>query len=171
MKTYFGSFTACPRCQRANTIGRIPRRGWMRIIPGSKHISCVACNMDFVIIGQIQIEKKVSEKEPATESSPYFVKDEDHEIYGPFELPALVAQANDARLGPDFLVSNDQETWKEIWKIDQLEMKWVTTLTDGTEFGPTHISILKELYQSGEIGHDAAARNLATQATIWVADL
>jgi len=172
MKIYTGFFECCPHCGRPDTIGRIPRKAWMRLIPRSKHINCLYCNVDFMIIGQVDIRENFSvEALFKNGSRQLYIQDDRDDINGPLELEELIVQAKDTRIGPQHRISADRQTWFSVSEIKELEMNWLVRLPDGTRYGPVHINAVKELFRSEQIGHDTAAKHKNSPETVWVADL
>ncbi|MFT5122535.1 MAG: hypothetical protein ACI9TH_000335 [Kiritimatiellia bacterium] len=173
MNIHYGKFTGCPRCGK-NSVSRIPRKSWMRAIPGSKHISCIACNMDFVIVGSLQLPNEVDEDDRssvAQDDLEWFVNHPDGDIYGPFGFEELIEQAADFRIAPEYQISTNHEDWVRASEIDNLGMNWLVVLLDGSPYGPVRINALKQMFYDGYLGLDAAATHKTTGERRWVADL
>ncbi|MHA1739067.1 MAG: hypothetical protein ACTSWD_10820 [Candidatus Heimdallarchaeota archaeon] len=46
----------CPFC-KSKTLSRVPRKGWMHLIPGSRRYDCVICQAEVVtVLGRFQIK-------------------------------------------------------------------------------------------------------------------
>jgi hypothetical protein len=142
----------------------------MRAVPGSKHVSCLACNMDFVIIGPVQIQDQPSNPQDLDPELTYFLRTDEDEVYGPFSMKELEVQSEDLRIAPEYQVSTDNIEWIDACEIDNLAMNWLVPLPDGSDFGPMHVNMLKELLNEDQIGPSTIATHKSTGEKIPVAD-
>ena len=172
MKIHYGTFTGCPRCAKPS-VGRIPRKPWMRAIPGSRHISCMNCNMDFLIVGRLHLPDEVPDPDEPIDLAEleWYVKPGGEDLYGPYTFEELIDQAGDFRIAPDYQISTNREDWVRASEIDNLGMNWMVVLLDGSPYGPVHINALKQMFHEGYLGSDAAATHNRTGERKWVADL
>ncbi len=174
MNILYGKFSGCPRC-RKSSVARIPRKPWMRAIPGSKHVSCMACNMDFVIVGSLNLPDERTDKKPVVtnfeKDLEWYVKLPDGDVYGPFNFEELIEQAGDFRIAPEYTISTNQEDWVRASEIDNLGMNWMVPLVHGEKYGPVHCNAIKQLFYDGYLADDVAATHNATGERRWVADM
>ena len=174
MKFYSGHFVGCPRCG-GHSVGRIPRRSWMRFLPGSKHVSCLACNMDFLILGSIEIDNEGEGDRRRfssfNEASDWYVRHPDGEVYGPFVLDELIRQAAEFRVAPDYKVSTNKKDWFLASDLEPLGMNWVVRMPDGSDYGPVHLNALREMVQEGHLDNDASATHVVSGERCWVGDM
>jgi len=88
---------------------------------------------------------------PAT----YFLRTAEGEEYGPASLDTIQLWCQEGRIGPDQMISGNQQDWLPVTEMDELAFDWILVLEDGTELGPFHLSMLEEQLREGNIPPDA----------------
>lgn len=82
---------------------------------------------------------------------PWYLKTADGQTYGPLDEATLCRLADEARVGPTDQVSQDGQNWQPATSLPELDMRWVVTLADGTQFGPLSLRALRTLVELGEV--------------------
>lgn len=86
---------------------------------------------------------------------PWYLQKSDGSVYGPHEEAVLQQWAADGRIGPEDLVSEDQQDWRPAADLPSLRMDWLVRLDSGALYGPFNLEALAILAQSGELSDEA----------------
>ena len=100
----------------------------------------------------------------------WYLRKQEGETYGPVDLPTLQIWATDSRVNPNDLVSTDRETWRLASEVPELGLDWLVEMRDGTEFGPVHVLVVRDLVQDGSVSRRALMTNVRTQEKIVVSE-
>lgn len=92
----------------------------------------------------------------------WYVKKESGETYGPVELDTLRHWANDGRVAPNDVLSEDETSWAPAPERPELQMEWLVEFADGTTFGPVNVLALRDPVRDGSILPSATIRNTRT---------
>ncbi len=92
-----------------------------------------------------------------------FLRTPDGEEYGPADLNTIREWCAEGRIGPDQLISTDQQVWTPVTEIPELQFDWLLVLKDGTEAGPFHLAMLEEQAQVGNLPEESIIRNRYTK--------
>ena len=98
----------------------------------------------------------------------WYLRLDDNSIYGPVPLSDIKGWAAECRLGPDHEVSTDKKKWIPARNIHALQMEWMITLVDGTEYGPINKLALQYLLNDGVVAVDANIVNRITGEIITI---
>jgi hypothetical protein len=101
----------------------------------------------------------------------YLRKADTDEIFPQRDWGELLRWANEALINPLDMLSQDGEKWVAAHSIPEFEMVWSTTLLDGTAYGPTNASTLREFCSAKLLGGEALAVHAETQETLPVSVL
>jgi hypothetical protein len=101
----------------------------------------------------------------------YLRKHEDGTAFGPLSFEQLTDWAAVARIAPQDLVSNDQETWIKAPMVTELDMDWLVEITSERLYGPTTLGAIREFLRLGEIGGDSFVINTCNGARRRVRDV
>jgi hypothetical protein len=101
----------------------------------------------------------------------YLRKHEDGSAFGPLSFEQLTGWAAMARIAPEDLVSNDQETWIKAPMLTELGMDWLVELTSERFYGPTTLGAIAEFLRLGEIGGDSFVINTCDGVRRQVRDI
>ncbi len=108
---------------------------------------------------------------PEPLSNDWFLQVEESQVYGPVEARVLQEWAADCRVGPDHLVSRDQETWVQAGELPFLQMDWYVTLPDETTFGPLNLFAIQHLVSDGSVRADSSATHKSQSRTVSLEEL
>lgn len=97
-----------------------------------------------------------------SESPTWYLKKETGEVYGPVDLPALKAWAEDGRVAPGDALSADQTDWSPAFELAELEMAWMLDLPDGPSYGPAHAKAFEGMLAEGALEPPLSLRHLGT---------
>lgn len=100
----------------------------------------------------------------------WYLRKQEGETYGPVDLPTLQLWATDSRVNPNDLVSTDRETWRLAAEVPELGLDWMVEMRDGTEFGPVHLLVIRDLVQDGSVSRRALMTNVRTQERVVVSE-
>lgn len=81
----------------------------------------------------------------------------DGQVFEDRTLDELVHWARSAQINPYDELSEDGQLWRKAFEFPQLEMEWLVTLNDGTEYGPTNLPTLLEFIAVKLLAEDGAA--------------
>ena len=81
----------------------------------------------------------------------WYVRLEDGKAYGPADMDALVAWAEDGRIGPGASVSQDRRHWNSVLSMPALGMEWLVEILPGDVFGPFNRAVVKNLFKRGSL--------------------
>ena len=81
----------------------------------------------------------------------WYLKKPDDSMFGPVDLPTLKSWAASGSVAPEDHISEDQENWIFAANLDDLQMDWVLEFEDGAEYGPLHVSTIKQMVEKGEL--------------------
>ncbi|MBP7830782.1 MAG: DUF4339 domain-containing protein [Kiritimatiellae bacterium] len=95
----------------------------------------------------------------------WYLKQPDGQVYGPHDEDTLRQWAEDGRIGPGDLITQDQRHWYPAADLTSLEMNWTVRLPDGSLYGPLHVQALAVLIESGEVAGDTEIVNRQTSQT------
>lgn len=101
----------------------------------------------------------------------WFLKKESGEIYGPVDFITLQLWAADSRVVATDLISDDRKQWRKAADVPELGLSWVVVLRDGSEFGPVHLLVLREMLQEGTVSSRSRVRHVQTQRELTVGEL
>jgi hypothetical protein len=101
----------------------------------------------------------------------YLRKHEDGTAFGPLSFEQLTDWAAVARVAPQDLISNDQETWIKAPMVTELGMDWLVEITSERLYGPTTLGAIGEFLRLGEIGGDSFVINTRDGARRLVRDV
>lgn|GEM_PF-1208054 len=93
--------------------------------------------------------------------------DEQGETFGPVTVETLRAWAQDGRLAPTSMVSENAADWSPVAHFPGLGMDWVVETSPGAFYGPIHLQALEGLLKDGTIAASAilfARRDSMTDA-------
>jgi len=90
--------------------------------------------------------------------------------FGPITLNQLTEWAEQGRIAPGYLISNNKKDWRPAEELLELRMEWIVELIDGAAFGPLNIHALEDLFRDGTVAEDAKLRNIKTGETTTVAE-
>ena len=114
-----------------------------------------------------------SPSNPSTPNEPqgWFLKIDDGSVFGPVDPKDLRSWAEQGRIAPGNLVSQDQKDWKAAELIPELEMFWMVELVDGTFFGPLNLCALADLIQAQVLATGNTEDRLLVPRTAYAAAL
>ena len=81
----------------------------------------------------------------------WYLRKSDDIVYGPVDDAALEQWAAEGRIAPDDRLSNDQLMWSPAHELPHLQMDWLITMDDGSQYGPLHLSALRDLVADGSL--------------------
>lgn len=91
------------------------------------------------------------------------LKKTDGQVFEDRTLDELVHWARSAQINPYDELSQDGQNWKKAFEFPQLEMEWIVTLKDGTEYGPTNLPTLLEFISVKLLADDGIATHHETR--------
>ncbi|MBP7274574.1 MAG: hypothetical protein KBA51_00005, partial [Kiritimatiellae bacterium] len=97
-----------------------------------------------------------------TDTTEWYVRKADGEVFGPAELPDLVEWARDGRIAPDDAVSSDRVMWRPAPEFDALEMRWMIETEPGNFYGPAHAMAFVGMMREGALNGSVVVRNVRT---------
>lgn len=100
----------------------------------------------------------------------WYLRKQEGETYGPVDLATLQLWATDSRIHANDLISKDRETWKLASEIPELGLDWLVEMRDGTEYGPVHILVVRDLVQDGSVSRRAMMTNVRTSEKVVVSE-
>lgn len=100
----------------------------------------------------------------------WYLRKQEGDTYGPVDLPTLQLWATDSRINPNDLVSSDRETWRLAAEVPELGLDWMVEMRDGTEFGPVHLLVIRDLVHDGSVSRRALMTNVRTQEKVVVSE-
>ena len=91
----------------------------------------------------------------------WLVKDEQGGVFGPVAFETLKEWAQDGRLSPTSMVSENNMAWSPVTHLHGLGMDWVAETSPGVFYGPIHHQALEGLLKDGTLTTTAVlfARN------------
>lgn len=99
------------------------------------------------------------------------LKKTDGQVFEDRTLEELVHWARSAQINPYDELSDDGQRWRKAFEFPQLEMEWLVTLNDGTEYGPTNVPTLLEFIAVKLLAEDGPATHRDTRERTPVATL
>ncbi len=108
---------------------------------------------------------KLHDELSSGDSSSWFMRTPDGDMYGPVDLSELRSWVSQGRIEPDSEISQDEEHWRPAESFSPLEIDWMTELEDGSVYGPFHLDLAKELVDSGLISGDSIIKHRKTGQT------
>ena len=87
----------------------------------------------------------------------------DGQVFEDRTLEELVHWARSAQINPYDELSEDGQRWRKAFDFPQLEMEWLVTLNDGTEYGPTNVPTLLEFVAVKLLAEDGVATHRNTR--------
>ncbi len=81
----------------------------------------------------------------------YLCKHDDRGLFGPLPFEQLAHWAGSARIAPQDLVSNDQQSWMKAPMLAELGMDWLVEVTTERYYGPTTLGAIQEFMRLGEV--------------------
>ena len=105
------------------------------------------------------ITKNVQQRQ--THERRWLVRDEQGGVFGPVAFETLKEWAQDGRLAPTSMVSEDASVWSPVTHLHGLGMDWVAETSPGVFYGPIHHQALEGLLKDGTLTTSAVlfARN------------
>ena len=95
----------------------------------------------------------------------WYVKSPDGVVFGPADIEKLKAWADESRISPEHVVSEDKQTWTPVSRLAELEMVYLVEVAPGDIFGPFTRKVVDSLIEGGQLPADArvyvAAEELA----------
>lgn len=91
------------------------------------------------------------------------LKKTDGQVFEDRTLEELVHWARSAQINPYDELSEDGQHWRKAFEFQQLEMEWIVTLNDGTEYGPTNVPTLLEFISVKLLAEDGIAVHRETR--------
>ena len=91
----------------------------------------------------------------ATLSTEWHLRDGGETLAGPVSFDVLVAWARDCRVAHDHEISADGIFWAKACDVPGLEMEWLVTLVDGSEYGPINKFAVNDLIADGSVSPEA----------------
>ncbi len=85
------------------------------------------------------------------------LKKTDGQVFEDRTVEELVHWARSAQINPYDELSEDGQKWRKAFEFPQLEMEWLVTLNDGTEYGPTNVPTLLEFIAVKLLADDGVA--------------
>ena len=85
----------------------------------------------------------------------YYIRGGDGKVFGPVDMPTLVAWARDSRIEPSAAVSQDRESWRPAPHLAELAMEWLVETEPGTFYGPFHKDVVVQLKANGHLPANA----------------
>lgn len=102
----------------------------------------------------------------------WYIKKPEGKVYGPVDWADLVVWAAEGRVGPDDVLSQDQQSWHSPASLPELGLQYEIPLDDESTYGPIHIQTLAELLVEGDVPVSTPVRHAETQeireAARWV---
>lgn len=99
------------------------------------------------------------------DNSEWFMRIDDGDIYGPVDISTLKEWSEQGRIQPENEISQDQQNWILAEELPELEMDWLTELSDESIFGPFNIHLLDELISRGVLSEQSILKNRKTGET------
>jgi hypothetical protein len=124
-----------------------------------------------------ELEKARAElAKPALEPRPeepkeWYLRYDAENMLGPVSFDDLIAWAKDCRVAPDHDVSSDKIFWAKASDVPDLEMEWMVTLVDGTEYGPINKYAIDDLIADEAVTVDAELTHCRTGEKINAASV
>lgn len=85
----------------------------------------------------------------------WYVKAPDGTVFGPVSTDKLKTWADESRITPEHLVSEDRENWIPVSQVAELGMIFLIELKPGDVFGPFTQKVVENLVDGGEFPADA----------------
>ena len=85
----------------------------------------------------------------------WYVKTGDGNVYGPADVPSLVAWAEDGRIGPSSFLSKNRIDWTHAQLLPELGMDWLVEVNPGLILGPYNRKFLIMSHRAGNFPADA----------------
>ena len=85
----------------------------------------------------------------------WYVKAPDGAVFGPASTDKLKTWADESRITPEHLVSEDRENWIPASQVAELGMIFLIELKPGDVFGPFTQKVVENLVDGGEFPADA----------------
>lgn len=100
----------------------------------------------------------------------WYLRKPEGEVYGPVDLATLQLWATDNRVSSDDFVSQDRENWRRATDMPELGLDWVIEMRDGSEFGPVHALVVRDLVHEGSVSRRAFMTNVRTGEKVIVSE-
>lgn len=85
----------------------------------------------------------------------WYVKSPDGAVFGPADIEKLKAWADESRISPEHVVSEDKQTWTPVSRLAELEMVYLVEVAPGDIFGPFTRKVVDSLIEGGQLPADA----------------
>ena len=92
----------------------------------------------------------------------YFLRTPDGTVYGPVDVVTLCIWATDARVIPGCELSEKQDVWFPVEKMQELRLNWMVQFEDGTIYGPLNLLAIRILALEKSIPHGVGLREKGT---------
>lgn len=100
----------------------------------------------------------------------WYLRKPEGEVYGPVDLPTLQLWATDNRVSSHDFVSQDRENWRRATDTPELGLDWIVEMRDGSEFGPVHALVVRDLVHEGSVSRRAFMTNVRTGEKVVVSE-
>lgn len=102
-----------------------------------------------------ELAEKASAARPSVAEASWYLKTDETSVFGPIVIDDLRNWTTEGRIGPQHLVSRDQQQWVPASDLPELGMDWMVSLSDGTAFGPLSLGAIGTLVKDGAVPADA----------------
>jgi hypothetical protein len=116
-----------------------------------------------------ELQEKAASVSSSFVPASWYLKIDEASVFGPIVLADLQSWTTEGRIGPQHLVSRDQQQWGPASDLPELGMDWMVSLPDGTAFGPLSLGAIRTLVKDGTVTADARIAHRTTQEA-WTAE-
>jgi hypothetical protein len=87
----------------------------------------------------------------------------DGQVFEDRSLDEIIHWARSAQVNPYDEMTEDGRVWKKAFDVAELEMEWLVTLNDGTEYGPTNSATVAEFVSVKLLSEESVCTHRKTQ--------